>query len=378
MRCALFSTISLAISFIVWVPCTIDAFAYPSSATNSNVITEKLQILKKSSIRTFTNLSALTTTNDDDGKKNSKSPIKKILKVVDDLILSRVIRVANHVPAFLSLAYFGTISMASMMMTTADGATKAATLTSVLSQSVGPTTNKAFASYFPTLITPAAPVFLVWPLIAILQSITLTVSSIFPKATDKILLTQSELSSLTLANICSTAWLIASSNASPTHLPLASFLILPFVPLFSGYSLRNDTNSNNNTTPYYNNKWVYQVFSSFTTIASILAFTVELQYGGRIPIIGKLGPEFAAIAFLGLYSTASLGVTAQNNEKKSRAKRLVNFGALTGILYRRVMVTTTSLLSASGLWSLVGSVSFWGTAGCWAWSVKELFFSSNN
>lgn len=283
-------------------------------------------------------------------------------------------------PALLSLSYFGLISMASMMsMGPMSNGAAEATLSSVLVSTVGPTTNASFAAMFPTLVTPAPFVFLVWPLIAVLQLITVSVSALFPFGSnggngdggsdvenkENEFLSQGDLTALTVANLASAAWLFASSNASVTNLPIASFLVLPLVPLFSGYPLRNK--------PRYV-LWAYQIYSAFTTIASILAFTVEIQHGGRIPTwlpfvgaTGKVGAEVAATAFLSLFSLSSLAV-----KYKSGAKKLVNFGALSGILTRRVMTavaTTGGFLSGVG--SLLLSFSFLGTVGCWIWSVQS-------
>lgn len=305
--------------------------------------------------------------------------VSNLLKIFDTLILRRIIRIGNHMPALLSLSYFGLISMASMMsmgpMVNSAGAAEA-TLSSVLVSTVGPTTNASFAAMFPTLVTPAPFVFLVWPLIAVLQLITVSVSALFPFGNDSDgngdlekkeneFLTQGDLTALTFANLASAAWLFASSNASVGYLPIASFLVLPFVPLFSGYPLRNK--------PRYV-LWAYQVYSAFTTIASILAFTVEIQHGGRIPTwlpfvgaTGKVGAEVAGMTFLSLFSLSSLAV-----KYKSGAKKLVNFGALSGILTRRVMTavaTTGGFLS--GVSSLLLSFSFLGTVGCWIWSVQS-------
>ena len=272
-------------------------------------------------------------------------------------------RITNHAPTLLSLAYFGLVSMASMMsmgpMAAKSGPAEA-TLASVLTRSVGATTNAQFAALFPTYVTPAPFVFLVWPTIAILQLLTVTVSAIYPDDGEEIL-TQNDLSALTLANLCSTAWLLTASNAKSGSLPLGSFLILPFVPLFSGFTLRNKP------------KFVllaYQLFSSFTTLASILAFTVELQHGGRIPIIGKLSAELAACVFLSLYSAVSLGV-----KQKSTMKRFVNVFALSGIIVRRVGDVLAGNTIFGALGSLAMSISFLGTLGCWYWSLKELFAS---
>jgi len=287
--------------------------------------------------------------------------VQKFLEIVDKNILKRLLRVVNHLPTLMSLSYFGLVSMASMMSMgpMAAAGPAQATLASVLTRVVGSTTNAQFAAMFPTLVTPAPFVFLVWPTIAALQLLTVTVSAIYPSDEEEIL-TQNDLSALTIANLCSTAWLISSSNAMTGSLPIGSFLILPLVPIFSGYTLRNK--------PQYI-LWAYQLFSSFTTIASILAFTVELQHGGRIPLIGKLTAEAAACVFLSLYSAVTLGV-----KQKSGVKRVINVFALTGILVRRigdVMTGGSSLLASIG--SLLLSVSFLGSIGCWYWSLKELF-----
>lgn len=312
-----------------------------------------------------TSLSALGSSTSEE--EESKCPVTQFanrvnrkLAFTDKFILGRVLKIANHVPALLSLSYFGLISMASMMSSAPMAATAAnqATLSSVLIKTVGPTTNSVFASSFPTLVTPASFVFLVWPLIAVLQLLTVTISALFPG--DEEILTQSDLSSLTIANLFSSAWLFASSNASVGNLPIASFLVLPLVPIFSGYPLRNK--------PKYI-LWAFQLYSSFTTLASILAFTVEIQHGGRIPYIGKVGAEVAGSVFLSLYSLTSLAVP-----NKSSVKKLVNFGALSGILYRRVApVIAAGTGWFGGLSSLVLSVSFLGTIGCWFWSLRELF-----
>jgi len=53
---------------------------------------------------------------------------------------------------------------------------------------------------------------------------------------------------------------------------------------------------------------------------------------------------------------------------------LVNFGALSGILYKRVATVIAAGAGwFSGVSSLVLSVSFLGTVGCWFWSLKEMF-----
>jgi len=302
--------------------------------------------------------------------ERASSRLSKFLTVLDKYILKRLIRFANHGPALLSLSYFFLISMASMMgmgplTPAADAASSAAkiTLSAALTQTVGTTTNSEFAALFPTNITPASWVFLVWPVISVLQLLTVVTSAIFPSEDE--FLSQSDLSSLTIANLCSSFWLLASSNAKTGSLPLASFVILPFVPLFSAYPLRNN--------PTYVLP-AFQLFSSFTTLASFLAFTVELQHGGRVPYFGTLPAEVAGSVFLLLYSGASLAV-----RKKTVVKRLVNFGALSGILSRRVVgVVAASSWFWGGVGTLLSSVTFVGSVACWGWSVKELFFPAES
>ena len=75
-----------------------------------------------------------------------------------------------------------------------------ATLKTVITRAVGPTTNKAFSQLFATLVTPAPFVFLIWPVIALLQLLTVTFSAFRSGAP----MTQSELTSLALANAAAT------------------------------------------------------------------------------------------------------------------------------------------------------------------------------
>lgn len=357
------------LSFVVasLVTLSTEAFHTPPRLTALNVMATSLKrapsppsntlsITSSSPSKTYIKMSTSSSVEEDPKCPVTKfsNRVQKILSFLDKNVLRRILRITSHAPSLMSLSYFGLVSMASMMsmgpMTTTTAPVAKATLASVLTRAVGSTTNAQFAALFPTYVTPAPFVFLVWPTIAILQLLTVTVSAIYPAGDDEIL-TQNDLSALTLANLCSTAWLLTSSNAVKGSLPVGSFLVLPLVPIFSGFTLRNK--------PSYV-LWACQLFSSFTTIASILAFTIELQYGGRIPIIGTLPAELAACVFLSLYSTISLGV-----KEKSNVKKCVNLFALTGILVRRI--------SNAAFPNLFLSVSFLGTIGCWYWSLKEFF-----
>ena len=110
------------------------------------------------------------------GAKDREAAADRLLKQLDPL-LERVVRVGNHVPAFTSLAYFGLISMTMQTVQMPAMGPMVATLKTVITRAVGPTTNKAFSQLFATLVTPAPFVFLIWPVIALLQLLTVTFSA---------------------------------------------------------------------------------------------------------------------------------------------------------------------------------------------------------
>ena len=286
------------------------------------------------------------------------------LETVDNLLTSRAVRLANHASALTSLAYFGLVSST---MQLPGARMPMATLASVITQRVGPTTNADFSRLFATLVTPAPYVFLIWPLIAALQVVTLGISIVRPslesvpggpqtslQALNTLgkgePLSQLQLASLTLANTAATAWLFVSSNSIAGSLPLASVCILPFVPLFAAFPLRTAPPA-----PIY--RVVFQVFSSFTTIASCLALAVELQHGGRIPLFAGR-QELCGSVFLALVGA----LVALPN--RSIARRAVTTLALSGVLARRL---------ASGVGAaLVLSPTFVGASVLLGWSIKKL------
>eukprot|EP00308_Calcidiscus_leptoporus_P025561 CAMPEP_0119377640 /NCGR_PEP_ID=MMETSP1334-20130426/45908_1 /TAXON_ID=127549 /ORGANISM="Calcidiscus leptoporus, Strain RCC1130" /LENGTH=314 /DNA_ID=CAMNT_0007396623 /DNA_START=109 /DNA_END=1053 /DNA_ORIENTATION=- len=288
------------------------------------------------------------------------------LDILDDVVVSRFVRVTTHALSLSSLAYFGLVSTAMQM----PGARMpAATIASVITRLVGPTTNAQFSAYFSTLVTPASYVFLIWPVIAFVQLVTLGVSILRPsfaqpggpqsslEALDSLgrgeALTQTELASIALANAAATLWLFVSSNSLPGALPLASALALPLVPLFSGHPLRSATPP----APLY--RPVFQIFSSFTCLASCLALTVECQYGGRVPFLAGQ-QEVCGCIFLALVSA----LVALRN--RSFIRRATISLALSGVVARR--------LQAASPVSLLLSPTFLGASLLLAWSLKKLAF----
>mmetsp|Transcript_8750 Transcript_8750/g.15897 ORF Transcript_8750/g.15897 Transcript_8750/m.15897 type:complete len:374 (-) Transcript_8750:1416-2537(-) len=303
-------------------------------------------------------------------ESTSSSIVEKIedpiLKKVDDVIVGPIVRVANHIPALLSLSYFGLVSMVSMMSSSAmmeAPLLQKATLSSVLARVVGKTSNAEFATLFPTLVTPSNPVFLIWPVIAATQLITLGVSAFLAavgRGEKPPLFDQDDLTALSLSNLAATAWIIISSQSSKDMLPLGSLLVLPIVPLVSGYQLRRKKNQTTNSN---GSTLVFQLFSSFTTIASLLALTVELQHGQRFPLFTNR-PELSALVFLLGY----FGIVSREG-KNGLVKRVVNTVAIGGILAKRI----SDAAGANGVFGLFRSVSFWITGGIAAMATKQLF-----
>mmetsp|Transcript_58614 Transcript_58614/g.65572 ORF Transcript_58614/g.65572 Transcript_58614/m.65572 type:complete len:102 (+) Transcript_58614:219-524(+) len=72
---------------------------------------------------------------------------------------------------------------------------------------------------------------MIYLIIAVVTTTTATTNN-------KTILSQDDLTALSLSNIMSSFWLVASSTATQHCLPIGSVLVLPFVPLLSGYSLR--------------------------------------------------------------------------------------------------------------------------------------------
>eukprot|EP00594_Rhizosolenia_setigera_P002331 CAMPEP_0178939378 /NCGR_PEP_ID=MMETSP0789-20121207/177_1 /TAXON_ID=3005 /ORGANISM="Rhizosolenia setigera, Strain CCMP 1694" /LENGTH=248 /DNA_ID=CAMNT_0020618213 /DNA_START=488 /DNA_END=1234 /DNA_ORIENTATION=+ len=224
------------------------------------------------------------------------------------------------------------------------------TLLSVLSKNIGPTSNTEFSQLFPTLVTPANFVFLVWPFLSVVQLFTVLISSL-SQNTEKLKISQDNLSALASANLAATSWLLISSQASPGNLPFLSFLVLPLVPILSGYPLRDDNGDKGSSSSSFFQTFGFKVFSSFTTIASFLALTQELQHGGRIlPSLFQGKAEVCASVFLSLYY-----VLVKRTKSTSLVKKVVNAFAIWGIWYKRFM-------GATDMVGLFKSVSFLGTS----------------
>jgi len=366
-----------------------------------------------------------------------------ILTKIDQSMVRTLIKLANHIPALASIGYFGLISMAGMMphqqtqtMASNNKNNKAAmaTLASVLTQNVGTTTNAEFAKYFSTLITPPSWIFLIWPVISVVQLVTVLYSAIqstrsieenndreADKTTttttattnNKTILSQDDLTALSLSNIMSSFWLVASSTATQHCLPIGSVLVLPFVPLLSGYSLRQrqrtqqqrpkkekETMTKKATTTTRTGALMFQVYSSFTTVAALLQVTIELQYGGRFfPSLFGNQPELCAMVFL-----VALGRSVVVSSKSGgMVQPLIQTTVLWGILSKRCIDTfaKTGIITASSaaataaaattgipvkryistMASLVSSISLITTTIVTIIATKKLFnnvFVSNN
>lgn len=291
------------------------------------------------------------------------------LNALDRLVVKLAVRAGNHAAALVSLAYFGLISMTSMTTMSMPG--KASALSAAITAGVGSTSNAAFGQIFGTLVTPANFVFFIWPIIASLQLGTLLFSLLRPARGSRKLplglgklagaqMAQTELTSLALANVVATRWLLLSSNAASRALPLGCALTLPLVPLFAAFPLRSST-----PLPVY--RPVFQTFSAFTTLAAALAACIELQHGGRLPWLYHR-PEACA----SLFTAVTLGLVAMPSQ--SVPKLLVNVLVLSGILWKRVapLLTGGGSAAASSIGGLLLSPSFDGILVCWAWAAWKL------
>ncbi|MGK3760123.1 MAG: hypothetical protein ACI8RD_012440, partial [Bacillariaceae sp.] len=96
--------------------------------------------------------------------------------------------------------------------------------------------------------------------------------------------------------------------------------------------------------------FVFQVYSSFTTIAAFLALTQELQYGGRVlPFIFHNKPELCAMVFLSL-----IGYVVSRPSKNNVVSKIINTSILWGIVSKR-NIDSFALLSASAAASSIST-----------------------
>lgn len=288
-----------------------------------------------------------------EAEESFRDRVRDTINLIDRRAMKRAIRIGNHLPALLSLSYFGLISM---NMGGMSAMTSESPLAAALVRPLGSTTSAQFSAFFPTPVTPASFVFFVWPIISVLQLLTVGASAL---RYGKPLLSQVDLTSLSLANLAATAWLVVSSQTLEGGLRLASFLILPLVPLLSGFPLRALRKDSKTT------KWanvVFQLFSSFTTIASFLALAVELQHGGRVPFLKDRGEVVAAL-FLAMYGFL-IRLPGQGE-----VKRVVNAGAIAGIVFKRLADGVT--------WRKSLSVSFLGSCAVAVVAFKNLITKSD-
>eukprot|EP00544_Gedaniella_sp_CCMP2646_P012701 CAMPEP_0202486700 /NCGR_PEP_ID=MMETSP1361-20130828/5192_1 /ASSEMBLY_ACC=CAM_ASM_000849 /TAXON_ID=210615 /ORGANISM="Staurosira complex sp., Strain CCMP2646" /LENGTH=389 /DNA_ID=CAMNT_0049115903 /DNA_START=18 /DNA_END=1187 /DNA_ORIENTATION=- len=283
---------------------------------------------------------------EDSLQKNVRNGLKKI----DSNVLLRAIRIGNHLPTLISLVYFGLMSMVSNMPS--GSSLNLSPTAKALTRRIGPVTSAEFSAAFSTAITPVSFVFFAWPLISVVQLLTVGISALRP---GRSLLSHADLTCISMANVLAAAWLLVTSQPVQATSPLSQVLILPFIPLIIGFPLRNLR-----MTPIKTN-WrnaIYQLYSSFTTIASFLALTVELQYGGRIPLFGGRG-ELCSAVFLSLYAFLV------RFPGQGIIKRYVNAIAMGGIVLKKLMggLTLKSVLS----------VSFLGSCGVLYLAVNKLF-----
>ena len=272
--------------------------------------------------------------------------VEPAINKADNILMKRIVRIANHLPTLATIYYFGLISSAMMGMNSA-ASMGPATLSSVLTKRVGSTTQAAFSNLFPTLLTPANFVFLIWPLISVVQLGTIGISALWGS---NALLEQGELTCLSLANLAATGWLLVASRATGPAAPLLSFLALPFVAIFSGYPLRQRANAAQ-ATKVTGKNFIFQLYSSFTSFATLLALAVELQHGGRI---GFLAGRGEVVALLVLGAVLDVGYRTGNGI----VKRAVSLFFAGGVLFKRI----ADLVSGAASFSVFNTLSLFLTS----------------
>jgi len=218
------------------------------------------------------------------------SKSEDLISKADDLVISDVKRIADHIPIVFTLNALGNAAGSSKLGVDATAATFAAS---------GPA---SALGIIPTWT------FNVWPLIAVCQLASVAKS---------ILGSDSELSQ---SDITSTA---LSNWAATKALTSGSYVWLIATSILSSYSARNGSGSGKVT--IHNSS--LQVMSSFTTVLTILA-TIS-KTASYVPFLA--GKE-SVIALAGYYAYYAL-VTREDN---GTVKKSVNAGIIGGILWNKI------------------------------------------
>ena len=237
---------------------------------------------------------------------NITDKTEEVLEKIDTNIITRGIRLLNHVPIVFTLRHFGNaVSSAKFGIDAAP-------------------TAFAGAVSNPALLALPNYIYYAWPLIAICQLAEVSVSAL---AGDDPELSQSDITTLAVSNVCAAKALAGGTNALAW---LAATGVLSARPL----RVTGEADSNLRTA-------AFELLSSFATVTSLLAVTARVST--MLPTF-KFQGEVVASAALFLY------YAIVNREGNGLIKRIVNFGAIAGITASRILQIgglSRDLLSAS-------------------------------
>jgi hypothetical protein len=254
--------------------------------------------------------SSLVTRNElDDACEKVTDTTEEYIGKADDLIVSRVMRVADHGPMIWTLKAL------------ADKAGMSATRVGICA---APAT---FTGLGTALAVPTW-CFNVWALIAVAQVASVAKSAL---ASDGNELSQADITAHSVAN-----WVAARAIGSAT--PLRDTLLTAVV---SGYALRKGHGSGDVNV----HNVALQLMASFSTVLSVLGLVSAIS--ARIPLLN------GASEIVSLLGVASYYVMATRSDNGT-IKKAVNAGVVAGMLYAAVSGGISVSMSVSSLLINVG------------------------
>ena len=230
-----------------------------------------------------------------------------VLGKVDEHILSRAMRLVNHVPALYTLRALGSAAGSSRY-----GIDAAASAFSVAS---------------PALLGVPTALNNVWRVICLAQVASIAKSAL---ASDRDELSQRDIAALTASN-----WAAAKILTSGTPLRW-----MAATSVISGYSARNGGDGDLSI-----HNAALQLMSSFTAVATILGAANAAP--SIVPFLAGKAELLAGLGLAGFYANASRAGNGQT-------KKIVNAAVIAGILWSKIQggalaLTTSNLLNVGTL-----------------------------
>lgn len=229
------------------------------------------------------------------------------LDKVDDVVVNRAMRFVDHAPVLATLFYYGKQAASTNMGIDAAPAVFASAVAT------------------PALLAVPTWIYYIWPAVSVIQLASVAKSALDDDGNE---LSQGDISALAVSNICA-AKALTSSN------PL---IYLALTSIVSAAPLRGAS-----STDVTIHNAAFQIMSSFTAVAAILAGVAQLPTW--LPFFDGKGELTATIGVALYYLIAS-------RDANTTVKKAVNAGVLGGIIWGRlatagIALTKSSLLSVS-------------------------------